>query len=419
MTEPRFVPTDDEQAWLLARLRELIDRHGYEHFAIGPWVLSDEHWFPDPWTPSPHAFTAVVERCLVYADLEAEAVVQVYPDHETGSLVPAGPGAAAWLIRHDQGRLHIGVRVSTLRDRTTAIFAAARVVAEGFRAIKEPSTRNSIVEQRLIDVTAVFLSFGWLTLAARVRHGRGTTTTQLGVLPAQAIAFLLAAQLRLRAPARSDERQRFRHLPPNPASFVQQATLALPTREVLLTQLGVPPPSSWPTPPSLEDLLASHKPNLDPPSSDHDPSSTSHEDRGVLGKNRGQVVFRVERSSAYRLARLFGLPVVLLAMLSGRMQLPVEIPIAPAALLALVLAGVGLIVGRFIPDRRCSEPQCMTPLTPEMETCPRCKGTIAGVIHHPKERLAAEEAIHRQPSQLTSAAPLEPSLIPDRSRRST
>jgi predicted amidophosphoribosyltransferase len=65
-------------------------------------------------------------------------------------------------------------------------------------------------------------------------------------------------------------------------------------------------------------------------------------------------------------------------------------------LTAAVLGILGLGVGRLLPDARCSEPKCGQPLAKDATVCPRCGGTVSGVIHHPRERLAAEEALARE-----------------------
>ncbi|MGB1701067.1 MAG: hypothetical protein ACPHRO_14005, partial [Nannocystaceae bacterium] len=62
----------------------------------------------------------------------------------------------------------------------------------------------------------------------------------------------------------------------------------------------------------------------------------------------------------------------------------------------LSLAIVGLVVGRFIPDHRCSEAKCGNRLPKAMSRCPRCGGTVAGSIKKATDRLSAEEALARE-----------------------
>jgi len=74
----------------------------------------------------------------------------------------------------------------------------------------------------------------------------------------------------------------------------------------------------------------------------------------------------------------------------------VEVDMGMIALAAAGLGLLGLVVGRFMPDTRCSEPKCGTVFSDDDTVCPKCCGTILGEIGHPKERLAAEEALGPQ-----------------------
>src|SRR5688500_17801916 len=74
------------------------------------------------------------------------------------------------------------------------------------------------------------------------------------------------------------------------------------------------------------------------------------EDKGVQGMNKDKPVFRVERSKAMRLAKMFGLPVILLGMLAGRMaHTGLEIEMWKVFLIAGGLALMGLAIGRLLP----------------------------------------------------------------------
>ncbi len=241
-----------------------------------------------------------------------------------------------------------------------------------------------------------------LTANAALRHGgsgggwgrkSSRTRTRLGILDPQSVGFLFAAQLETRGTTGRARRTILRQLSANPAGFVRAAVPVLARLEPpMAEQLDLPPPAHWPPPPDLERLTAPIADEVD----DHDePEERKDEDRGVSGMNEGKAVFRVERSKALRLAKMLALPVVMLGMLAGRMEIGIEIPMWQAGAAAALLGALGLGVGRLLPDRRCSEPKCGTTLDPQMETCPRCGGTVMGVIGHPKERLAAEEALAR------------------------
>jgi hypothetical protein len=304
-----------------------------------------------------------------------------------------------WLVRKQGNTLHFAARVSTLRDPLQVVAAAARAVTEGFRAWNRLVVSDALTEQRLIDLTAVYLGFGILATDSRIRHGTVKTATlrsqrtktQLGVLPPQALAFALAAVAVVRDLPRKELKRIARNLQPNPAEFMRASMEALARWEPPLPEvLGIPDPETWPEPPDLEDLTAPFDEDEDEPEAEAE-EERRDEDKGVLGMNDGQPVFRVERSKALRLAKMLALPVAMLGMLAGRMNMGIEIEMWKVGAIAAGLGVLGLVVGRFIPDSRCSEPKCGTALKADMKTCPRCGGIVAGVIHHPKERLGAEE----------------------------
>jgi hypothetical protein len=73
----------------------------------------------------------------------------------------------------------------------------------------------------------------------------------------------------------------------------------------------------------------------------------------------------------------------------------IEIPTELIMPVALGLAVLGLAIGSLFTDRRCSEPKCGTKLREQDQVCPLCGGVVMGVIHHPRERLGAEEELVR------------------------
>jgi hypothetical protein len=406
-----FLPPRGDRKWILQRLAELVKARGYEHLVLAPLVEPSEDYFPDAWKGGVQSLRRLARRCLVYADLDdIDIEVKVYKDDDVGGPVaPAGIGAPVWFQRRQSDKLFLAARASALNNPMLIVPATARAVTEGWRAHHGLMKNDQVAEQREVDLTAIYLGFGRLTLDAAIRHGAERqggfrlqrTKTRLGVLPPQGIAFALAVQLQARGASRQEIKGIKKSLQANQAGFLTASIEALRRREAnLADDLGLPPRDQWDDPPDLEDLTAplrtgSHT-GVYREADDNPPEEEDlGEDRGVLGKNEGKPVFRVERSMAMRLAKMLALPVVLLGILAGRMQMGIEIAMWKVGLTALVLGGLGLAVGRMLPDARCSEPTCGTPLPKDATICPRCKGTIMGVIHHPRERLAAEEALKR------------------------
>lgn len=403
-----LVPSPEERGWVLARLADLVRRRGHEHFVLAPLLEPTETYFPDPWGGGAASLERVVRRLLIYADLdEADVDVKIYADDEVGGpLVPAGIGSPAWFVRNHEKTVHVAARETAMKDPMLLVPALARVVAEAWRSWYGITTSDPVVEQRLTDITSVYLGFGLLTTDASVRHSSeraggfrlNRKKTRLGVLPTQVFAFALATQLHARGLTPKQRKKLTAKLQSNQAGFVA-ASVALFEHDVeFITTLKLPPSEQWGEPPPLSVLTA-------PMSSafmkrdevaESKPEERLDLDRGVRGMNEGKPVFRVERSKALRLAKMLALPIVLLGVLAGRMNMGIEIEMWKVASIAAVLGLAGLGVGRLIPDSRCSEPKCGEPLKADAETCPRCGGQIAGVIGHPKERLAAEEKLERE-----------------------
>lgn len=394
-----LLPSADERAGILAELADLVRARGFEHLALAPLVEPDERHFPDKWAGGDGSLRRLLKRMFVYADLDLDLRATIEDDLGLGPVAQAGPGAMAWFVKLDGGVPVFAVRASAMREPATLVPSLARAVAEAWRAHHRLVVRDPAREQHLVDLTAIYLGFGLLTVPAALRHGAtrsGTRVraniTRLGVAPPRSLAFALAVVAMVRELEGPTRARIAALLGGNTAAFFGAGCVALADAAALRAELGVPAPSEWGDPPALS-LLAG-------PIDDGDPSVSREirrdEDKGIRGMNAGKPVFRVERSKAMRLAKMLGLPVVLLGMLAGRMaHSGIEIEMWKVFVLAGGLALLGLAVGRLLPDARCSEPKCGTTLTKDMSECPLCGGRVAGVIHHPRERLAAEEALSR------------------------
>ncbi len=392
-----LLPPPEARTFLLEQLAALIAARGIGHLTRAPLVQPHEGFFPDPWAGGEASVRRLVRRLLHYTGIKDIPVVVHVLDEGT---VAAGTGGASF-EGYRKGALEFAVQSGAMRDPMVVVSALARAVSEAYRRVHRLPIGNDTQHQRLVDVTAVYLGFGLLTANAALRHaGSGggwgrkgnRMRTRLGVLDPQSVGFLLAVQLEVRGIRGRARRTVLRELSANPAGFVRAAFPVLERLDPpLAEQLDVPPVDQWPPAPDLEALTAP----FEDAEQDEDPQQEERkdEDRGVTGMNDGRPVFRVERSKALRLAKMLALPTVMLGMLAGRMNVGIEIPMWQAGAAAVGLGALGLIIGRMLPDRRCSEPKCGTELDPEMETCPRCGGTVKGVISHPRERLAAEEAL--------------------------
>ena len=412
-----LLPMADEQAWLLGQLAALIKRHGFETFVNAPMLEPTPVFFPDRWAGGAASMRRLAQRLLHYAGLgEYAADVAIHeddPDRDEpeGKPLPLqGEDINAWFVgfgRDPAGRgaCRLGVEATAMRDPATMVAATARAVAAAYRQRHGLTVKHRATEERLVDLTTVYLGFGILTTDASRRHTSSADgnfrssrrVARLGVLPPQAMSFLLAAHTRARGLDRKGHRYIAKRLQHNQAAFFRRGLEVLGSDDDVRRRLGVPDLDDWPDPPSMRTLI--------PPIADDGGDEVEEEvkglDKGVVDKNKGKPVFRVERSAALRIAKLLAMPVLLGGGLVARGFQGVELPMWQVMLVAAGLALFGLLVGWMLKDSRCSEPKCGAPLTPEMTTCPRCGGEVAGVINHPRERLAAEEALKRSSSSLS------------------
>ncbi len=162
----------------------------------------------------------------------------------------------------------------------------------------------------------------------------------------------------------------------------------------------IPERTQWPPPRDL-DVLTGPLEGDDVDAPDDDPQSVAaeeaeakaHEDRGVRDMNVGKPVFRVEARWGAKLGRFLAMGVFIGGGFVVRSMPDSGISMTHLGIAAIGLGLLGYLVGLLFRDVRCSEPKCGAPLSAEMDTCPRCGGTIRGTIKNAKERLAAEEAL--------------------------
>lgn len=403
-----YLPTPAERAWLLARLADLI-----AHCGVGPWVTShllepSPRDLPDRWTPDMRGVERIARRLLRFAGLDA--VVPMVFDAQGSDAGQDSPGctlARALPVRFaglESQRVLLAVDEDALEDPELVVAALAHAVAHVHRLHagcgadvargeyrappRAPGTSPDAVEERCVDVTAVYLGFGVLTTNGAEKHQssgevRGTNAslrvevTKIGALTPQEQSFALAAQLISRGVEARDEKRLIGHLAANQAACLRVALKHLRQHAPELARdLGVPGPATWPAPRALEELLG---PLDDSPSTARAPK-----------RNRGRHVFRVVRTRATQYAMLFGSAAATIGGVVARAE--------PAAVLGSAL--LGTVLGAGVGQRRrndaCSDPSCEARLSDGQHTCPRCGGTVSGNIRRAEDRLAALEEIERE-----------------------
>ncbi len=405
-----LLPPPEEQAWLLGALGDLNRALGARHFLEAPLLTPDGQAFPDPFTPDAAGVETLLRRLLQYAGLKSLDVdVQTYdnPDvvdelDETGRPKRwRHEGAAAWFAGLERGTAFFGVDEANLGDPATLVGTLCHEVAHAFRAHHKIALGDADEEERLTDVTTIYLGFGILTTNASYRYrseggldGVFAVTQwshqRVGYLAPEAMSFLLAAQATARGLRGRELRQLGGRLHTNQAGFFRAACGVLAAQRDLARTLDlpgiapqrlVPVAAPVPLPPKLRVV----RPD------DAQPQGPRPAPDDIRGLNIGRRTFRIRRTRAVPFGALgAALAVLLVVLLRARVGFR----------LALLLGAAAFVVCLVIGLRRrwdyCSDPDCRADLAPDATVCPRCGGTISGTLSHPNERLEAEERLRRR-----------------------
>jgi hypothetical protein len=400
-----YLPTADERDWLLDELAGLVSRQGHETL-VGARILEpDARCFPDRWEPSERGVRVLSRRLLAYAGLGAlEVDVQLYDSEaevtERNAVGQATSwrheGAAAWFAGIDGDVCLFGADRRQLDAPEGIVGVMAHEVAHAYRTHHGLVVSDRDTEERLTDLTTVYLGFGVLTTNNAYRYrasggpeGSMTMTTwshsRAGYLPPQAMAFLLAATMLARRLDAGALARIARLLETNQKAFFKAAIKALDADQ-LAARLALPDPATWPAP------LASAAPR--PLTADDDETDSVEiapaEESAQRDFNRGQPVFRVVRTAARRWGEVgfvLGATAGAVAAWAAGGAAPIAIAGAAAGLVA------GTVAGKRQPRDFCSDRACETPLARNDRTCPGCGGDVRGAIAHQDDRLAAEEAL--------------------------
>jgi hypothetical protein len=355
-----LLPPPAIRTWLLAELGELVAQRGAQGFLTDGLLEPSRRHFPDRFTRDAQGVRAIGERLLRHAGLgHLTCTVRLFTRiPEVNPLGSGHQGAIAWFSGINNGVCDFGIDVAQLDDPQLLVAAMAHEVTHAYRrhhGLEHPSPE---VEEELTDLTTIFLGFGILTvnvtyrLAARMAWHPGgadlsTSHGQAGYLSAQAMSYLLAAQLVARGI--EDEHQRVSKLLGNSQAACLRAALAILGTELVREELG------------LEGRMVTSPP---------------------AAPGGGTWVFRV-RAPRRALAG------VILAVALGSAGLSLLGWSLPAAVtLGLALATVASLVGLRRRDR-CSAAGCRAFLPAGARRCARCGGRILAILA-PAGELGAE-----------------------------
>jgi hypothetical protein len=269
------LPAPLQREWLWSALEALIERRGEDTFLKAPLVIPDDTFFPDRFTPDADGIAGLARRLLGYAGLShLDVSVETYEEevdiHEVGYDGKASKwshaGTAAWFAGIEGGtRAIFGANTAKLDDPLGLVATMAHECAHTFRHAHKLQHRDRDHEEKLTDVTTVYLGFGLLTTATTMRYaarqvgntGVAWQHSQQGYLSPGEMSLLLATQLVMRGYPPAAVRAYAKHLPANQRSLVDRAMREIDRVRIsdVLGFEAVPPPQQAPVKLSLWSRL--------------------------------------------------------------------------------------------------------------------------------------------------------------------
>jgi hypothetical protein len=424
MSEGAYLPPRAEQEAMVDALGELIARAGQKPLLERPLLEPTDACFPDRFTPDERGVGTLARRLLSYACLETLVVdITLYDNPDNPDVLPVHgiprttfrKGAAAWFAGIAGDRCYFGA------DRAQAALPEAIVgtlcheVAHAWRTIHglslgEEGTpyRGAVgggevaLEEKLTDLTTIFLGFGIFTVNNAYRYRSAGdfdgvnayawwSHSSTGYLSPQAMSYPLAMQCVARGMTARQRRHVagllqavfFQHACKHLLAEAPELTARLGIRGRQAEAVAATPPPVTPFPTQPSEVTAGE--GDDPGEAFRSLAAGSALER----RNQGRTVFQVRRTDQLRFGMLGAV-----AGLGLALALWAYIPQPLTA--SLAMAGGGLLAGRTLGRRRrrdfCSDPSCEALLGGQPATCPGCGGSVRGLIDNRNERLSAEEA---------------------------
>ncbi|HEY2289209.1 MAG TPA: hypothetical protein VGM86_00785, partial [Thermoanaerobaculia bacterium] len=288
--------------------------------------------------------------------------------------------------------------VSQIDDPQILIAALCHEIAHAYREHHGLCKADRDREERLTDLTTVYLGFGILTANASDRYERTfylqgnlavtkTRFTQAGYLSPQAMSFLLAVQVMARNLPPARRKALARQLETNQAEYLARGLRHLESRRSeVLSRLGLPGDVAALGEPDLERFTRPLDGGEKKVAVLHEPDLFAKDDQKP--NNAGRTVFALrEGIGRYCFLVLLGgaLGTWIGALIS--LEWKQANSLVTACLAAAGAGAFGLRKPRYL----CTDSRCNARIPPEATECPKCGGRIGGRIRNKWEMFADED----------------------------
>jgi hypothetical protein len=392
------IPGGERRAQLLAALARLIRLRGFETFVTTPLLLPAPEFFPERWERSVRGAGRLLARLMRYAGLGKRRLrlhgFRRQPDQvgEGAWVRRYGEDTAAWFAGFHDDACHFGLELRGLSSETRLVATLGHEVAHAYREEHSLVVRDRGTEEKLTDLTAVYLGFGVFLLEAshfvetggysemgdRLLYQRGS----LGYLSPAEFALVLSAQVVARDLHASARRAIHEALSPNHARLFELGCEEF-SRDIvgLRVELGIPEPSNWPKAPDLTAFTG-----LPVTDEEIECSETDGEDQApAVVDMPGHVAFRV-RSQKHVVLTVLGCGLAFMLCIAIQAS-------GGVWLVFLALGGLGgYVLGAAKTKTECSD--CGASLVDDSARCGSCGARFVGKIDHRDERLDALEKYH-------------------------
>jgi hypothetical protein len=385
-----LLPHPKDQSALLSFLGKLIEQRGAKTFLSAPILLPNEASFPDHWTPDAPGVSALALRLLQYVGLpQLKVNVKIFEreqdinnfDWKGKPISSAHKGAAAWYAGMPDGVCLFGAEADQLSQPEGIVGAMCHEIAHAWRNYHRLEHWEHDLEERLTDLSTIYLGFGVLTVNASYRY-RATSDSdlssrsshqQLGYLSPQEMSFLLAVQIVARDLSKTERKVIISFLEPNQRAYVKEAIRHLEKqREQLLQELKLPTQKT------------------------SEPRTFAIASKSTKGQfNLFLPVFRVPVDR--NMGVLF-LGVGLGALVAVMSQWVYSL-LWLSALLFVTSSLIGFLLSKRERRYICSDARCNAEILPTATTCSCCGGQISGTLTSQRQHESAMKKALYQASQ--------------------